>query len=127
MNSILRTTRKPDVTFYKSGRIDITARVAMLLRLAEGDIIDVATEKGEYFLYVKHRASEIVGKHEASVHPTNHGKTRANNYRAYSKTLTSAIYNVSRCEDENARIAAGDCVQIEGIGAALPLITRRLL
>ena len=127
MISLLRITRRPDVTFCQDGRIDITARIARMLSMEDGDVIDVGLEKGEYFIYVKLKASNAIGKHEACVHRTNKGKLRSNNYRAYSKTLAQAIRCASKCEEGSARLAAGDCVEIDGIGKAVPLITRRLL
>ena len=45
-------TRRPDITFYRNGRIDITASVAERLSLRAGDVIDIARGKEEYYLYV---------------------------------------------------------------------------
>ena len=76
-------TRRPDITFYRNGRIDITASVAERLSLRAGDVIDIARGKEEYYLYVRLRRSDgAVGRHEAQCYPS---KSGTRNFRAYSK------------------------------------------
>ena len=74
MQSILGNTRKTDITFRADGRIDIAARVASLLSLHKGDVIDVLDGGGELYLYVKLHAP-TVGRHEAACFPT-HARSR---------------------------------------------------
>lgn len=114
--------------FYQSGRIDIKARVSKQLSLCEGDVIDVASHKGEYLLYVRHRRCDIVGSHEATVHASNKYRRTSNNLRTYSKQLTNAVYEIAGCDKASPlRLPAGEPVNIEGIGIAIPLITRNPL
>ncbi len=128
MTSLLKNSRRPDVSFYPDGRIDITSRIAKQLSLGEGDVIDVAIHKGEYLLYVRHKKENIVGAYEATVHATKKYKTAAYNMRAYSLKLTNALFcETGRENTEPLRLPAGSPVNIEGIGIAIPLITRNPL
>ena len=120
--SILGNTRKPDVAFFKNGRIDITSRVARALGISDGDVIDVAKAGREVYLYVKIKGRDAVGKHTAQCYSTKPNK-RCSNYRAFSVRLCKAILDMSGGE-HTARLAAGDITQIEGVGSAIPLITR---
>ena len=65
MQSILGNTRKTDITFHTNGRIDISARVAGILSLQKGDVIDVMDGGEEFYIYVKLHAP-TVGRHEAA-------------------------------------------------------------
>lgn len=129
MTSLLPNTRRPDIIFHPNGRIDITARIAKMLNLQGGDVIDVALSNGEYLLYVRLRATECVGRHDATVHPTNKGKRRNNNFRAYSrrlcKAMRSAISGLST--EKSLRLPAGTPVLIEQNLTAIPLITHNPL
>ena len=44
MESLLGNTRKHDLSFFRDGHIDITARVAKCINIEEGDIIDIYWE-----------------------------------------------------------------------------------
>lgn len=120
MTSILDNTRRPDITFHSSGRIDITARVAKALALRPGDTIDIARDTGEYYLYVKHR--NAVGRHEAQCAPTYKGRT-CNNLRAHSKRLCQAVLKVNGNYLE-ARLPVGEPISHPSLGTALPLIIK---
>ncbi len=50
--SILGNTRRADISFYSSGKIDITSRIANALGMVDGDVIDIMMWKGEFYLYV---------------------------------------------------------------------------
>ena len=54
IQSLLEKSRKADISFHRNGKIDITARVARLLSLRRGDVIDVGVDNTECFLYVRH-------------------------------------------------------------------------
>ena len=130
MQSLVPNSRRPDVTFYPYGRIDISSHVAVKLGLRRGDVIDVAEHMGEYLLYVRQRAENVVGRHEAFVFPSCKGKKQANNFRSYSRKLCKAIYNASRKsfdEYKKLRLPAGEPVTIENYGTAVPIITRNPL
>lgn len=132
MQSIVPNSRRPDVTFYPNGRIDISSHVAVQLGLRRGDVIDVAVHKGEFLLYVRHRTEDVVcGRYEAHVYPSCKGKKHANNLRTYSRKLCKAMYNASRLTTEEQhlklRLPAGEAVTIDHYGTAIPLITRNPL
>ena len=119
MTSTLENTRRPDITFHADGRIDITARVAKALSLQPGDVIDIAHDGSEYYLYVKHR--NALGRHQAQCYVTKRGKT-CNNLRTYSKRLCQAVLSVNG--NQQARLPVGQPIEIKSLGTALPLIIR---
>lgn len=122
METILGNTRKPDVTFYKNGRIDLTSRIAKMLNLGNGDVIDIGLCNGEYMLYVRLKNAQVVGNHEARCYTS---KRNSHNFRAYSKKLCNAI--LSACGANKAQLASGVAVEVEALGTAIPLITRNNL
>lgn len=111
-------TRRPDITFYRNGRIDITASVAERLSLRAGDVIDIARGKEEYYLYVRlRRADGAVGRHEAQCYPS---KSGTRNFRAYSKKICSSILGISG--GNTARIMAGGDIESDNLGKTVVLI-----
>jgi hypothetical protein len=123
MTSILPHSRKPDVSFYSDGRIDITARIAKELNLQQGDVIDVVTSGWKYLLYVRLRAADTDGRHEAQVYRT---KQNSNNFRTYSRTITDVILeevssHTSMLNGKIARLPAGKAVTLENYGKAVPI------
>ena len=88
MKSILPNSRKHDISFHASGKIDISAHVARSLSLAPGDVIDIAQESGEWYLYVKLRSGHYAGRHEGRVCATAHGK---GTFRTWSKAIATAV------------------------------------
>lgn len=123
-------TRRPDVSFHPDGHIDITARIAKMLHLQDGDVIDVAVQNDEYLLFVRKKAADCTGRHEASVHPTNKGKNHSNNFRAYSSRLCNAVHQVAfpkHAFDNPARFPAGNPILFGPNGTGIPIITRNPL
>jgi hypothetical protein len=122
MQSILGTTRKADITFHKGGRINISAHIAKQLDLDNGDVIDIMMERGEYYLYVKHRAP-LAGRHEGMV-------LKSNRYGmhcvASSIKLCNAIMAECKCDKDADRLKLpiGAAVELPNIGTAIPIITR---
>ena len=88
MKSILLNSRKHDISFHASGKIDISAHIARQLALVPGDVIDIMQESGELYLYVKLRAGNYFGRHDGRVWATAHGK---GTFRAWSKAMTTAV------------------------------------
>lgn len=121
MNCALNNTRKPDITFHSDGRIEITARVTKALSLHPGDVIDIAHDGSEYYLYVKHH--NAVGRHEAQCHATYKGKT-CNSLRAHSKRLCQAVLDVNGNSNE-ARLPVGEPTDHSTLGTTLPIIIKR--
>lgn len=122
MESLLGNTRRPDVSFFKNGRIDITSNVAKMLDLSDGDVIDVVLCDKELYLYAKWRNADVVGSHTACCHKTK-PNTECTNFRAFSVKLCASILDICGA-DEVVRLPAGEQVNIEGIGIAVPLVTR---
>lgn len=122
MTSILGNTRRADITFHPRGNIDITARVSKLLDLHCGDIIDIYIEGGEYYLYLKHRANTVAGRHEATLYPTSRRVKYCHNMRCHSMRLCRAMLDA--CSTTGIlRLPVGDPVDLRGT-TALPIITR---
>lgn len=121
MIRLLQNTRRPDVTLHASGRIDIAARAARLLGLCAGDVISIALDErtGEAYLYIRHH--NAVGRHEAQVYPTNKRGKVCNNFRCHSKRITSRLLAEGQ---QVARLPAGDPLDTQTFGVALPLIIR---
>lgn len=88
MKSILPNTRKHDISFHASGKIDISAHLARKLSLAPGDVIDIAQSNGEWYIYVKLRAGNYIGRHDGRVWATAYGKST---FRTWSKALAMAV------------------------------------
>jgi hypothetical protein len=128
MTTILQeTTRRPDISFFRSGKIDITSRVARLLAITPGDVLDIAVEDGEYYLFVRVRSGRAMGRHQAVCIPTKHG---ARNFRAYSVGLSAAMLRaaaVSGKEPAEARFACGQAVTHPAFGVMVPIITHKAL
>lgn len=122
MKSILTNTRKPDIAFHKSGLIEITARVAKILKVSQGDVIDILSDDEEMYLFVKHR--NPIGRNAAAVYQSN---KRGAHYRAWSVKLSDAI--LKECKvDNDVRLAVGEPLyNFEDIDIVLPIITRRIL
>jgi hypothetical protein len=127
LTSLTHNTRRPDISFYRSGRIDITARVAKSLGLQDGDVIDVACEGGEYYLYIRYKGKELTGSHRGQCHATNSGNV-CNNFRAYSKQLCRIVLRLNGNVNV-ARLPVGQTVHREelGTGIAAYLIIRNNL
>lgn len=89
MKSILPNSRKHDISFHASGKIDISAHVARSLSLAPGDVIDIVCGPGELYLCVKLRAGNYASRHDGRVWATAHGKKGT--FRTWSKAMTTAV------------------------------------
>lgn len=120
MISIIGNSRRPDITFYRDGRIDITSQVSKTLSLQSGDVIDITIHESEYLLYVSHRHNNTIGRHEGQCRPTQKG---SNNFRTYSKRLCEFILRESGADDI-ARLQCGEPLEINNYGFGIPIITK---
>lgn len=123
MESLIGNTRRPDVTFYKNGRIDITSYASRTLGVQDGDVIDIGHSQGEYYLYVRLRKDNCLGRHEGMCASSKRG---SRNLRLYSKRICDVIFAVSKAQ-EKVQLAIGSPIEIEDVGIAVPLITRHNL
>lgn len=121
MNSLITSTRRPDVVLHPNGCIEIAAHAARALRLGRGDVIDVAADGvgGELYLYVRHRAP-TVGRHEVAVFPTHR---RSHHFRCHSARLCRAVAAALATDTgDTLRLVCGEPADLPGLGRALPLI-----
>ncbi len=123
MQSILGNTRKTDITFHHNGRIDISARVAKMLSLRKGDVIDLLYGDRELYLYVRMRAP-TVGRHEAACFPT-HANSR--HFRTWSQRLCHAVEKASCANTAKVELSVGLPVKLNGAAPALPVIYKHIL
>ncbi len=117
------SVRKPDVTFRKAdGRISITARVAESLGLKSGDGIDIIADEYECHLAV--RPHSVPGRYKAVCRPTNRGKRRCLNFRAYSREICDFV--CSRFGSDVVALSAGETTEHPLHGRLATLINRNL-
>lgn len=127
MESVMGSCRKPEITFSRSGKIDITAGVARALSLEDGDVIDVIherTDRGEdeWYLSVRLRRPQV-GSYVNVAHRAN----RTGRFmRVQSKQLTDSVMSQFPEEMEKLKLCVGKPVLLDGYGTCLPLILRKL-
>ena len=126
MKHLLDNTRRHDITFNADGRIEISARVSKALGLHPGDVIDVAIDElgRECYLYIKHRAETLSGRHKAQCHVTNSRIKHCNSLRAHSVEICRQVLDMRGFSDSQARLPVGDPIYIDGLNTALPIIIR---
>lgn len=122
MHSIVQYTRRPDVSFYSSGRIDITSRVARAIGIADGDVISIAESDGEYYIYCAKHADAVVGSHQGTVHPT---KQHSRNFRCYSSQICHILLTAHGItgRGQSLRVPAGRVIQHPQFGTMMSLVT----
>lgn len=97
----------------------MSARVARLLDLSRGDVVDIVTDEYETYLYVKHHAPTL-GRHEGAVFYSNR---RGHHCVASSATLCRYILSLTGDTDK-ARLCCGAAVELPRYGKALPIIIK---
>lgn len=122
MQSILGNTRKADIVFSSSGRIDITARVAKSLGLQHGDVIDIMLDRGEWYLYIKYHGP-VAGRHEGMAYRDN---AKGNHFRVWSKALCDAVLKECNVTGK-VKLCVGTPVDLYIYGKALPIIIKYIL
>lgn len=120
MTKLLTHTRRPDIIFYKSGRILITSRVAGLLSLNVGDVINVAVDGGEYLLFA---GKDMFGRHEARCRLSKKG---GRTFVANSARLSRAMLDACKVNGDRASLMIGEPTVRNGV-TYLPVITSHLL
>ena len=122
MQSVLGNTRKIDLVFHRSGRIDITAHVAKILLLSRGDVIDILAGDAETYLYVRLR-SPLIGRHEGMVYPSN---KRGSHFRTSSKSLCRFI--LDKCgKQDSVSLFVGQAVCDHLGRILLPIIIKNCI
>ncbi|MDE5688672.1 MAG: AbrB/MazE/SpoVT family DNA-binding domain-containing protein [Paramuribaculum sp.] len=122
MPSILQNIRRRDITFYRDGRINLTARISKTLGLKPGDSIDIITEGGEYYLHAIHHGLAV-----------GHGVAQCRQARPDSPSLyvnsialCRAMFLAIGFDGDKAAFAVGPAI-IKNTKPYLPIITRMLL
>lgn len=121
MKNILDQTRLPDITFYRSGLIRLSARVVRSLAIVPGDSINVAYGGGEYMLHAIHNL-DCPGRHEATCYPVN---KNGNHMCARSVRLSRRLLDMLSISDSRVSFAVGEPVDSPGGSRQLPIITLR--
>ena len=127
MNANVKTLAKPqrkvDVYFRKSGRIDITSRVVKALNIQDGDVINVLSADGEYFLYVERRAADIRNGMARYRHAVRRTKSNDNMLRCQSIALTDAVNAITEAEESWLFVGTPRSLANFGVNAdGVPLI-----
>lgn len=118
MDPIIKHNRRPDITFYRNGRITITARIARMLSLQQGDCINVMQDGQEYLLHVQPRPG--CGNYVAACYRVKPG---SNSFYCSSTFLCQHILEVAKCPDAvRAGFFIGYPMELEGT-VFLPIIT----
>lgn len=120
--SILGNTRCADISFFPSGKIDISSRIVKALEMKAGDVIDIMVADNEFYLYVSVNASEICGRHQARCYPSKRG---SRHFRTYCRRLCSAMIGDHKSA-RNVSFAAGDVVIVNG-RRSISIITRNAI
>lgn len=111
--------RKPALVVWASGRILVSAWTTRILHLREGDRINIVTNGEEYCVL---RITPKAGQWKCLLRRTNR-RSRGGSLYLYSKPLAKRLLMASNTT-EMVRLAAGEPMEIEGVGLVLPLITR---
>lgn len=71
LKRIIGPTRRTDISFYSDGRVELSSYVVKTLGLQHGDVVDVASDGHEYFLFAAVQAPQ--GRHRTQCRETNPG------------------------------------------------------
>lgn len=118
MELLIEQSRRPDITFFRDGRILMSASVTLALGLKPGDCINIAADNGEFYLFAL--PNPPCGRNIARVYPT---KPNSNNFCANSVRLTRRLLDMLHITDTRAAFFIGKPVCISG-RTLLPVITK---
>ena len=120
MHTILQHSRKQEITFYASGRIDISSRIVRILSLRAGDSVNlIEDDDGNLLLFRCHDADDSHGiRHKATLYQSS---VNARSLRCNSVDLTSHV--LSRCGCPiMAKLPVGQTVIVPPFGLCLNII-----
>lgn len=123
MKALVQTTRRPDITIYRNGRIDISAHVVALLKINQGDVVNVVRDdEGEIYLCVSFRVP-LYGRFSGRCVFTNR---KGHHMRTYSKSICNELFQLMHAPESMriAHIAIGEMHCIDGL-SILTLILKR--
>ena len=117
------STRKVDVTFHESGRIDLSARVCRCLSIASGDIIDVwmDMDSRELYLYVAKRRDERHNTMASYRNEVKECKRGCKYLRVQSKQITGFVNRLTH--SRKSGLFVGNPTTVQHLGRlGVPLI-----
>ena len=121
MITLLKSTRRPDITFYRNGTIRLTAGIIKSLAISPGDSINIAVENGEYLLYsISHEKGTNLHRFEAQCYPSKRGGGR--NFCANSVRLCRNLLAAIGSSAKKVAFNVGESIEINGT-SYLPIIT----
>ena len=94
-----------------------------ILNIEDGDVVDIGHQDREYYLFVRHRKENTLGRHEGKCFASKKG---GRNLRIYSRRICDAIFAECHAQ-QKVQLAIGEPVEIAHIGIVVPLITRHNL
>lgn len=121
MKQLISTTRRPDISFCRDGRIQITASVATALHLQPGDSINVYADAGEFYVFAV--PNKGLGRFHARIYPTKRG---GRNFRANSARLSRRLLDACGITAHRAAFATGNPICLFG-RTYIPIITKHPL
>lgn len=110
MSNIITSHRRPDITFYKNGRIIISSRVARKLNMAPGSAINILEDDGEYLLFALDKPMSNSRLAAQCMPVKKGGKT----LYAHSVDLARNILNAARVSSPKASFMTGQLINIAG-------------
>lgn len=116
MIKLLENNRLHDITFHRSGKICIGARIARLLDLNKGDCINIMCHNGEYLLY---NIKNPPGRQKARCYPS---KANGRNLYANSVSLTRSLLDACNIMLPRASFMAGELIVLNNKNF-IPIIT----
>lgn len=111
-------TRKPAITFYLNGKIDIAKQIVRALHLTPGDVVDITTFNGETIIYRKIRGQDTENEHKNVCRETHRHIRTPGTLRLWSTILARRFLHGERCK----AFPVGPAVDTP-YGKAMPIIT----
>lgn len=127
MNQLMPTPRRPALTIYPNGRIEISSRIARRLALQRGDVIGFTTDPPNLYITVTRRAADSdTSSFSLRVKPS---KLTCKSFRCYCKAITDRIRSLYLSQHPDTspstilRFPAGQTTIDPTYGPAINIIT----
>ena len=120
MLNILSFTRRSDLTFCRSGRIYISARVVRILGLNSGDSINITCQDGEFLIFAVSALKNPAGANVAACRPSN---KKGMHFYCNCAKLAKAMLRIANVKTDRVSFFVGYPTLLNGT-KALPIITK---
>ena len=118
---LLGSTRKADIRIDGS-KMTFNKRVVSALGLSAGDVMDFGMDmQGEWYVYRRIKAEEVVGRYDCQLHAHTGGSVLI----GYSKRMTDAVRGLLGVEEKSLSLYCGVKGEVEGY-EAMTVIMRRM-